>query len=178
MLQRTRQIVIGERRVALEPMRSCAQRMIAGGAPLEEILTLLAMTSEEGYYGRAAASILLLDDEGRLRNGASPHLPAEYLSAIDGLKPDPQVGACPAAAATGEIFIALNLHDDRWTGLGARSLTLRFAAAWSVPIKSTAGAVVGTFGNYLHERRRPTTEEFKLVVFLAAIAAAAIMARS
>jgi hypothetical protein len=39
-------------------------------------------------HGSAVCSVLLLDDEGLLRNGASPGLPADYLAAIDRLKPD------------------------------------------------------------------------------------------
>jgi hypothetical protein len=37
---------------------------------------------------------LILDENGLLRNGASPNLPQDYLRAIDRLKPDANVGTC------------------------------------------------------------------------------------
>ena len=73
--------------------------MPVSGRPLGEVLTYLARVVEEQSEGRAVASILLLDREGQLRNGASPSLPADYLQAIDGFKPCAEVGTCSAAAA-------------------------------------------------------------------------------
>ena len=51
------------------------------------------------------SSILVLDEQGLLRNGSSPRLPGDYLQAIDRLKPHPEIGTCAAAAATGELVI-------------------------------------------------------------------------
>jgi hypothetical protein len=56
--------------------------------------------------------VLLLDSEGLLRNCASPGLPPDYLAAIDRLKPDPAVGTCAAAAATGKVVITPSLLSD------------------------------------------------------------------
>ena len=46
--------------------------------------------------GAVVASIMLLDGEGRLRNGAATNLPDEYLQAIDGL---PNFGKLSASMA-------------------------------------------------------------------------------
>lgn len=79
----------------------CVQEMLKAGMPWRDILTRLAIAGECLAGPSATVSILILDENGLLRNGASPNLPLDYLRAIDRLKPDPKVGTCAAAAATG-----------------------------------------------------------------------------
>jgi GAF domain-containing protein len=153
--------------------------MIDEAAPLRAILTHLATTAETLSHGRTVASILLLDKEGLLRNGASPNLPADYLDAIDRLKPDPNLGTCAAAAATGNVVVTTSFYlDERWAELRHLPLSLGFLAAWSMPIKSHEERVLGTFGTYFREQRAPTAEEREAVDFLAAIAARAIQSQA
>jgi len=150
-------------------------RMVQAAAPRREILTRLA-TAGEMVAGRGSVvSILVLDQDGLLRNGASPNLPSDYLDAIDRLKPNPRVGTCAAAAATGSMVITPDFRaDDKWAELRHLPLSLGFAGAWSLPIKSADGMVLGTFGTYYRERRSPTPEEVRHVERLAAAAAAAL----
>src|SRR5262245_53662922 len=82
-----------------------AQQMLQAGAPRRDILTRLATAGEILAGPGTAVSILVLDEDGLLRNGASPNLPADYLDAIDRLKPDARVGTCAAAAATGLVVL-------------------------------------------------------------------------
>ena len=119
------------------------------------------------------ASILVLDRYGLLRNGASPNLPRDYLNAIDRLRPDPAVGTCAAAAATGlAIFTPSFLADDKWAELRHLPLALGFVGAWSMPIKSKGdGRVLGTFGTYYMDVRRPTSDEVTAIGELAGAAA-------
>ena len=92
--------------------------MLEAGKSRCEILTRLAMAGEELAGPGATVSILVLDDQGLLRNGASPNLPADYLDAIDRLKPDAGVGTCAAAAATGVVVVTPDFHaDDKWAEL-------------------------------------------------------------
>jgi GAF domain-containing protein len=163
------------RRQYLEAARERGLRMIADGAPLRSVLTHLAGTVEALAQGQVVASILLLDREGLLRNGASPNLPADYLDAIDRLKPDPQVGTCAAAAATGEIVLTPDFTaDSRWSELRHLPMSLGFAGAWSQPIKAESGRVLGTFGTYFRVKREPTAQEREAVGLLAGVAARAI----
>ena len=154
---------------------ACArvQSMMADNAPLHEILTCLVTAAETVSGPRAAASVLVLDEEGLLRNGASPNLPRDYLNAIDRLRPDPDVGTCAAAAATGTIVITPSfLADEKWAELRHLPLALGFASAWSMPIKSeNDGRVLGTFGTYFRDAREPSTQEMAAVRALAAAAA-------
>lgn len=156
-----------------------ALRMLRERAPLRAILSQLTMAGEAVSGGRTVCSILLLDKDGLLRNGASPNLPADYLDAIDRLKPDPELGTCAAAAATGEVVITPDFRDDRrWAELRHLPLALGFLGAWSMPIKAADGRVLGTFGTYFRERREPTGEEWHAIALLAATAAEAIGANA
>jgi GAF domain-containing protein len=121
----------------------------------------------------AVGSVLVLDQEGLLRNGASPNLPRDYLDAIDRLKPDARIGTCAAAAATGVTVVTPSfLADDKWAELRHLPLALGFAGAWSMPIRSAGdGRVLGTFGTYYRDIREPTTREMDAVRALASAAA-------
>ncbi|MGC4074326.1 MAG: GAF domain-containing protein [Nibricoccus sp.] len=149
-----------------------AQHMLATGKSRTEILTHLATAGETLSGPDTTVSILVLDAAGLLRNGASPKLPADYLRAIDGLKPDANVGTCAAAAATGSVVFTPDFcADGKWTELRHLPLALGYLGAWSMPIKSSSGTVLGTFGTYFRSRRRPTQEERKGVETLVATAA-------
>jgi GAF domain-containing protein len=138
-------------------------------------LTCLATAAEVQLGPGVVASILVLDRDGLLRNGASPNLPSDYLDAIDRLKPSPTVGTCAAAAATGRIVITRDFRaDDKWAELRHLPLALGFLGAWSVPIKRSNGAVLGTFGIYRRELGEPTGDELATVEALAKTAAMAI----
>ena len=142
------------------------------GACRNEILSFLATAAERAAGPDAVASILLLDEEGLLRNGASPQLPADYLEAIDGLKPDPELGTCAAAAATGQVVITPSFYaDNKWAELRHLPTSLGFVGAWSMPIKTEGERVVGTFGTYFRKQKQPSAEEIKGVELLASAAA-------
>ena len=152
-----------------------ANHLIETGASLTTILTCLITGAETAAGSGAVCSILLLDEQGQLRNGASPNLPRDYLDAIDRIKPDPNVGTCAAAAATGCIVITPDFHsDDKWAELRHLPLELGFVGAWSNPIMSTTGNVLGTFGTYFRDRRSPNPEEIAGVQRLSEIAAMAV----
>ena len=153
-----------------------AQLMMDAGAPCREILTCLVTAAEIVAGPRAVASILVIDKDGLLRNGSSPNLPRDYLNAIDRLKPNPGVGTCAAAAATGSVVVTPDFRaDGKWAELRHLPLALGFVGAWSMPIKSAGdGCVLGTFGTYYKDTREPTPKEFAAVSRLAAAAAHAL----
>ncbi len=148
------------------------QQMLDAAAPAGIILARLAAAAEAVSGPGATVSILVLDPDGLLRNGASPNLPSDYLTAISGLKPDSRVGTCAAAAATGCAVMTPDFQaDDKWAELRHLPLALGFVGAWSQPIKSPEGRVLGTFGTYFRDRRAPTPEEQESVEILAVAAA-------
>jgi GAF domain-containing protein len=152
-----------------------ALEMLDQGATQDEILPVLVRAAEKANGNGSVSSILVLDRQGLLRNGASPGLPADYLEAIDGLKPDPMVGTCSAAAATGTVVLTPDFRaDEKWAELRHLPLALGYVGAWSHPIKASDGNVLGTFGTYFREQREPTPAERRNVEVLAATAAAVI----
>ena len=161
---------------ALQLALARARELLDEGVPLRTLLAHLTSTVETLFPG-TVASILVLDPEGLLRNGASPNLPADYLMAIDRLRPDANVGTCAAAAATGQIVITPDFQaDSRWAELRHLPMSLGYQSAWSMPIKAPDGRVLGTFGTYFRERREPTERERETVAQLVPLAAAAISA--
>jgi GAF domain-containing protein len=161
--------------IDVEQVSERARRMVLEGHSRAAILTHLVAAAERLAGNGAVASILVLDANGLLRNGASPNLPADYLDAIDRLKPDPKVGTCAAAAATGEVVVTPDfLADEKWAELRHLPLALGFAGAWSVPIKSAEGRILGTFGTYFRDTRAPTQRERQAIEQLAQVAAHAL----
>src|SRR5579872_3876062 len=155
-----------------------ALQMLDQGESKEKILAMLANAAEHVSGRGAVCSILVLDGDGLLCNGASPNLPANYLAAIDRLKPNPRVGTCSAAAATGSMVVTCDFQaDDKWAELRHLPMALGFVGAWSMPIKSADGVVLGTLGTYFRERRSPTPEEVKNVAVLAAAASLVLSKR-
>lgn len=147
-------------------------QMLKAGGSRCEILTRLARAGEVLAGPDASVSILVLDEDGLLRNGASPNLPSDYLNAIDRLKPDAKVGTCAAAAATASVVITPDFFaDDKWAELRHLPTSLGYVGAWSMPIVAPGGPVLGTFGTYFRTRHAPTTVERHGVELLAAAAA-------
>jgi GAF domain-containing protein len=148
-----------------------ARQLFDRAAPRHEVLTCLVTAAENVAGERAVSSILVLED-GLLRNGASPNLPRDYLDAIDRLKPDANVGTCAAAAATGTVVVTPDFRaDGKWAELRHLPLSLGFVGAWSMPIKSADGKVLGTFGTYYRNLRQPSAHEVDAIQELADVAA-------
>ena len=152
-----------------------ALEMVVKGAPLCEVLAFLTGVVERVSQHATVASILLLDKEGRLRPGAAPSLPEDYIRAIDGLKAEPTLGTCSAAAATGRVVVTRDFATDpAWVTLRHLPLALGLIGAWSQPIIDRHGRVLGTFGTYFREIREPSPAERQVVEILSHTAALAI----
>jgi PAS domain S-box-containing protein len=179
---------MGKQRTEVQQFAECDERtdrlleaqkqsleMVVRGAPLGDVLTYLTLAVEEQAKGEAIASILLLDEQGCFYNGASPGLPDHYIRAIEGLRPDPNLGTCCAAAALATTVITPDIETDpAWQTLKSLPLQLGLRAAWSVPIMAHDGRVLGTFGTYFKECRPPQHFERQAVEILARTAALAI----
>ncbi len=164
--------------VALELLRAENRilELMARGAPLAEILDALALAAE-GFLGEnSKCAILLLDQpSGRLLHGAAPSLPASYNEAIHGVQIGPEVGTCGRAACLNEIVITPDISTDpRWSQLKHLPLQNGLRSAWSTPIVSSQGDVLGTFGVYHHDLSSPSDYALDLVQLFARTAAIAI----
>lgn len=150
--------------------------MIQRREPLAEVLTLLCHIVEAETPLSVRAAILLVDPvRNVVYTAAAPGLPDHYNRAVDGIAISPTIGTCAAAAATGQTVVTADIaNDPHWAGIAHLPLGLGLVSAWSMPIKSSAGVVLGTFGTYFNELREPSDAERELVAFLAVTAALAI----
>ena len=138
--------------------------MIATGTPLPDTLTALVRLIEAQSPGMLG-SILLLDDDGiHVRHGAAPNLPAEYVTAVDGLMIGPCAGSCGTAAYRKEaVFVEEIATDPLWVVYKAAALPHGLHACWSTPIFDSQQRVLGTFAMYYRQPGLPQPEHLRLI---------------
>src|SRR6202789_352521 len=152
-----------------------ALKMMFIGASLNEVLTSVTRLIEAHSVGMLC-SIFLLDDDGlHLRYGVAANVSEAYRAATDGVCIGPNVGSCGAAAYLRQpVFIADMLSHPNWEGFRDVVLQSGLRAAWSTPILSHDGKVLGTFCMYYHEVRHPGPDDIQLIDDASRIAGIAI----
>ncbi|HWA73096.1 MAG TPA: PAS domain S-box protein [Polyangiaceae bacterium] len=146
---------------------------IARGAPLDEALERIVRLVEQQAEGMAC-TILLLDAEQRVMTVTAPSLPAEFSRAIEGIAIGPKEGSCGAAMYERRRVIVDDIAThENWEKYRDLALSFGLRAAWSTPIWSGQGDVLGAFAMYYREPRKPSERECSWVErasYLAAIA--------
>jgi PAS domain S-box-containing protein len=152
-----------------------ALKMILLGAPLNEVLTTITRLIEAHSTGMLC-SIFLLDEDGlHLRYGVAASLPEAYRAATDGICIGPNVGSCGTAAYLRQpVFVSDIASDPRWVKFRHVAVQNGLRAAWSTPMMSHDGKVLGTFGMYYREVRHPGPAEIQLIDYAGRIAGIAI----
>ena len=150
-------------------------KLILSGAPLTEVLQTVARLIEAQSDGLLCSIMFLDDDGGHLRYAAKPDLPQAYLRKTDGMPTGPSEGSCGTAAFLREpVFTADILVDEKWAQYRADAVGAGIRSAWSHPILSGDGMVLGTFGMYYREVRHPSSVEIDLIRHASSIAGIAI----
>src|SRR5712692_4034021 len=147
---------------------------MANGASLSEVLNDLCASIDA--HGSPVTSMVCLLNGEWLVPCAGPHVPATFKAAITPWRIGPDRASCGAAAFTKQRVIVPNISKDpRWPD-DARDLTLShgFVAAWSEPLISKEGEVLGTFAMYYPEPRTPQSSDFELITAAGHIARIAI----
>jgi formate hydrogenlyase transcriptional activator len=152
-----------------------ALKMMLIGASLNEVLTSVTRLIEAHSVGMLC-SIFLLDDDGlHLRYGVAANVSEAYRAATDGVCIGPNVGSCGAAAYLRQpVFIADMLSHPNWEGFRDAVLQSGLRSAWSTPILSHDGKVLGTFCMNYREVRHPGPSEIQLLDYFSRIAGIAI----
>jgi PAS domain S-box-containing protein len=148
--------------------------MMANGASLSEVLNDLC-AAIDAHASPVTSMVCLMNGEW-LVPCAGPHVPATFKAAITPWRIGPDRASCGAAAFTKQRVIVPNISKDpRWPD-DARDLTLShgFSAAWSEPLISKDGEVLGTFAMYYPEPRAPLSSDFELITGAGHIARIAI----
>jgi formate hydrogenlyase transcriptional activator len=157
-----------------------ALEMIADGASLSEILNELCCVID--IYASATSQVLLMDRAGhQLLPLAGPNFPPTVTATLAPWPVGPNRGCCGTAAFTGERVIISDMSTDpRWPqddqGEAARRLVLDHGlrAAWSEPLISNSGEVLGTFCIGYSQPRTPTSLDLQLIEAAGHIARIAI----
>src|SRR5579863_2012043 len=152
-----------------------ALKMMLIGASLKEVLTSVARLIEAHRKGMMC-SIFLLDEDGlHLRYGVAANVTEAYRAATDGVCIGPNAGSCGAAAFFRQpVFISDMLSHPNWEGFKDVILESGLRAAWSTPIMSQDGNVLGTFCMYYREVCHPTPDDLQLIDYASRIAGLAI----
>jgi formate hydrogenlyase transcriptional activator len=153
-----------------------ALKMILLGAPLNEVLTRVTRLIETHSKGMMCSIFLLDEDGSHLRYAATAaNLPEAYRAATDGVCIGPNVGSCGAAAYLGKpVFVSDMVSHPNWANFRGVVLQSGLRAAWSTPIMSHDGKVLGTFCMYYREARHPSPGEIRLIDYASHIAGIAI----
>jgi len=149
--------------------------MIAAGVPLRDVLVQVCRIIEH-YDASLIPSVLLRDPlSNTLHSGVGPSLPKEYLDSVDGAPIGPNVGTCGPAAWFGEFAVSADLREDpKWAPIRAMAEMAGVAHCWSMPIKDSAGEVLGTLALYGRHPRRPQPEHVALLQDWARVAGTAL----
>ena len=150
--------------------------MMANGASLPEVLNDLC-ASIDAHAPPVTSMVCLMDPEGKqLLPGAGPRIPTAFTAAITPWPIGPNRGSCGIAAFTKQRVIIPDISSDpRWP-VEARDLALNhgFCAAWSEPLISKDGEVLGTFCLSYAEPRIPNSRDLELIQAAGHIALVAI----
>jgi formate hydrogenlyase transcriptional activator len=149
--------------------------MIADGASLPDVLNELCAAIDD--YASATSFVCLLDaGSNELYPIAGPHVPAAFRAAITPWLIGPNRGSCGTAVFTKSRVIIPDISKDpRWPD-EARGVALDSGvyAAWSEPLISKCGEVLGTFCIDYSEPRTPNSQDLELIEAAGHIARIAI----
>ncbi|MDH2433213.1 EAL domain-containing protein [Pokkaliibacter sp. MBI-7] len=131
--------------------------------PLETVMNTVCREVEH-LAPEVIASILRVDEQGRLHPLAGPSLPAEYNKALEGVAIGEGVGSCGTAAFIGQPVIVTDIASHPyWTPYKHLALPHGLKACWSTPIRSSSGRILGTFAFYYRECRGPNPLHQRMV---------------
>ena len=166
--------------ITLTKMHEVLQKRVLEGLVNEQLplagLMALLCDEVERIAPEVVASVLAVDDEGRLRPLAAPGLPAAINQAIDGRPIGPQAGSCGTAAFRREPVLAIDIATDPAWSEEDRALYLGHGvrACWSSPILGPEGQVTGTLAFHYREPRGPDALHRQLVAMCLHLCALAI----
>ncbi|MDP2244338.1 PAS domain S-box protein [Pseudomonas sp.] len=161
-------------RQQLQHARNAVLDELLAQRPLAHILDGISRRLQD-LNPHMLVSIMLLDEQQCLHLIAAPDLPEPYRQAIDGLQAKLELGSCGHCACSGELVIAENLATHPyWQAFRAQTQAADLHACWSLPFKDDNARVLGTFGIYYHQPRRPSQAEIALVTEFTRLASLAV----
>ena len=149
--------------------------MIAGGAPLRDILERLCDTIDN-QSPKIISAIMLMDPDGmRLWPVPGRRVPQGWIEAISPVPIAPDLGSCSTAVRQKQRVIASDIAaDSERLPYVDIALANGLRAAWSQPLLSKRQEVLGTFAMFYEEPRSPSESDLRLIEGAGHIAVIAI----
>ena len=149
-------------------------RLILAGAPLADVLTIIARLVESRGDGTLCTIWLPHADGKQLYCAAAPSLPG-FISGAGSMTIGPKGGSCGTAVYRREpVYVSDVLTDPVWEHYRYRLLPFGIRAVWSRPLFTSEGRVLGTFAIHYREVRSPQITDLELIENASHIAGIAI----
>jgi len=149
-------------------------RLILAGAPLDEVLTIIAQLVESRGDGTLCTIWLPSDYERQLYCAAAPSLPG-FITHVGSMLIGPKGGSCGTAVYRREpVYVTDILNDPVWDHYRHLLLPFGIRAVWSRPLFTSDGKVLGTFAIHYREVRSPSQIDLQLIENASQIAGIAI----
>ena len=149
---------------------------VARADQLADVLEFLCRAMEEESVDRVIACIHPLNEDATMfRDTVAPSLDKSYRESTDGVLVSSMTAPCCQAVATRQTAVVPDLAaDPKWAKFREFADPLGIRSAWSTPIFSNEGKVLGTFAHYYFEVRDPSPHDERMVKLLSRAAAVAI----
>lgn len=162
-------LAAGERRVF---------ERLAANVDLRITLEAITEVVERVAPGSICALWLLEDDGTRLALCAGPHLPTQYVHAMNGHAVAARNGSCAAAVyLQRQVIVSDIARDAFWDHCRASAEAAGLRACWSTLIHSANGSILGTLAIYFKVPRHPLRRDFDLMARMTQLAGIAIERR-
>ena len=149
-------------------------RLILAGAPLAEVLTIIAQLVESSGDGTLCTIWLPHEDGKQLYCATAPSLPG-FIANAGSMAIGPKGGSCGTAVYRREPVYANDiLTDPVWDQYRHRLLPFGIRAVWSWPLFTSEGRILGTFAIHYREPRSPDAGDLQLIENASHIAGIAI----
>ena len=149
-------------------------RLILAGAPLAEVLTIVAQLVESQGDGTLCTIWLPHEDGKQLYCAVAPSLPG-FIAHVGSMLIGPKGGSCGTAVYRKEPVYAIDiLNDPIWDHYRHLILPYGIRAVWSRPLFTAEGKVLGTFAIHYREPRSPGGGDMEVIENASQIARIAI----
>lgn len=130
--------------------------------PLRVILDDITLTVDR-LMADVRSSVLLVEN-GVLRHGSGPNLPAAFNAAVDGEAIGENAGSCGTAAFRGKPVIVVDTATDPlWHDYRDLANEHDLRSSWSTPVLSINDQVLATFAIYHRTPRAPNQAEINFI---------------
>jgi diguanylate cyclase (GGDEF)-like protein/PAS domain S-box-containing protein len=151
---------------------------LTSNAPLPVVLASITRLIESVGVGTVCSVSMLSDDGLAFAYMVAPRLPEKLRVVLERSPIDIRNGSCAAAVYLGrQVLVADVGKDPFWQQRRDPALESGLRTAWSTPLKSASGKLLGSLGVYRGEPGLPTPRESEIMAHAAQLAGIAIQRR-